>query len=104
MSIERVKNYFDKYNISDKIIEFDVSSATVELAAKALNCDFKLIAKTLSFKVDDKAILIVVAGDVKVDNAKFKNVFNTKAKMLKLDEVEELIGHAIRWCLSIWYK
>lgn len=95
MSIERVKNYFDKYNISDKIIEFDVSSATVELAAKALNCDFKLIAKTLSFKVDDKAILIVVAGDVKVDNAKFKNVFNTKAKMLKLDEVEELIGHAI---------
>ena len=71
MSIERVKEYFRQYNMEDKILEFDVSSATVELAAKALHCEPKRIAKTLSFKVDDQPILIVAAGDAKVNNGKY---------------------------------
>lgn len=95
MSIERVRNYFKKYDIEDRIQEFETSSATVELAAKALNCDPKLIAKTLSFEVLEKPILIVVAGDVKIDNQKYKQTFAVKAKMLKIEEVEKLIGHAI---------
>ena len=95
MAIEKVKEYFDRYGISDRIREFDVSSATVELAASALGCQPSRIAKTLSFMVNGKAILIVAAGDVKIDNPKFKSRFHTKAKMLKPEEVSELVGHDV---------
>ena len=81
--------------MADRIQEFDVSSATVELAAMALHCEGKRIAKTLSFMVDDGAILIVAAGDAKVDNAKYKAQFGTKAKMLTPDEATERIGHSV---------
>jgi prolyl-tRNA editing enzyme YbaK/EbsC (Cys-tRNA(Pro) deacylase) len=95
MSIEKVKAYFKEKGIEDKIQEFNISSATVELAAKALNCDGQRIAKSMSFKVDETPIIIVTAGDVKIDNAKYKAKFHTKAKMLQFDEVEELIGHRV---------
>lgn len=95
MAIEEVRDYFKKWNLEDKILEFEVSSATVELAAQAVGCEPKRIAKTLSFMVDGKAILIVVAGDAKVDNSKYKAQFSTKAKMLTPDEVIDLIGHAV---------
>ena len=95
MSIEKVKEYFRQYNMEDKIQEFEVSSATVELAAQALGCEGKRIAKTLSFLVDDKAILIVAAGDAKIDNPKYKATFSCKAKMLSYEQVEEYIGHAV---------
>ncbi|TWH49013.1 YbaK/EbsC family protein [Sporomusa sp. KB1] len=95
MAIEKVKAYFEKYNLADRVQEFEVSSATVELAAAALNCEPKRIAKTLSFMVGGQAILVVTAGDAKIDNAKYKAQFGTKAKMLTSDEVVDLIGHAI---------
>lgn len=95
MAIERVREYFKKYDIEDRIQEFEVSSATVELAARALGCKPERIAKTLSFQADGQAILIVAAGDAKVDNAKYKAQFNTKAKMLTADEVEVKIGHGV---------
>ena len=95
MSIEAVKTYFRAFGMEDRIQEFPVSSATVELAAQALNCAPERIAKTLSFKIDDSAILIVAAGDAKIDNSKFKGQFHTKAKMLSADEVTELVGHAV---------
>lgn len=95
MSIERVKEYFGKFHMADRIQEFDVSSATVELAAQALNCEGCRIAKSLSFKVADKPIVIVVAGDAKVDNAKYKHQFGAKAKMLTIEEAVEMIGHAV---------
>ena len=95
MSIEKVKAYFDQYGIADRVREFDVSSATVELAAKALNCEPCRIAKTLSFMAGGHAILIVMAGDAKIDNPKYKAQFGTKAKMLSFDEAEPLIGHAV---------
>ncbi|MGN1276116.1 MAG: YbaK/EbsC family protein [Floccifex sp.] len=93
MSIERVRDYFQSLGIEDRILEFDSSSATVALAAQALHCEEKRIAKTLSFHVDDKVILIVMAGDVKIDNAKYKAQFHKKAKMLSFDETERCIGH-----------
>ncbi len=95
MAIEQVKNYFKQYNMADKIIELDESSATVELAAHALSCEPARIAKTLSFLVGEQPILIVCAGDVKIDNAKYKATFGAKAKMLAPEEVENRIGHAI---------
>ncbi len=95
MAIEAVKAYLSKYGVEDRIKEFDVSSATVELAAQALGCEPCRIAKTLSFKVDGQAILIVAAGDSKIDNPKYKAQFGTKAKMLSPDEAEEKIGHAV---------
>lgn len=95
MSIERVKTYFEKYGIEDRILEFQVSSATVELAAAALHCEPQRIAKTLSFLVNEKVVLICTAGDAKIDNPKYKAQFGTKAKMLSGDQVEELTGHAI---------
>jgi prolyl-tRNA editing enzyme YbaK/EbsC (Cys-tRNA(Pro) deacylase) len=94
MAIDKVKEYFRKYGMEDRIMEFDVSSATVELAAKALNCEPCRIAKTLSFIVEDHPVLIVAAGDAKIDNSKFKKQFHTKAKMIGFDDVEEMIGHA----------
>ena len=81
--------------MEDRILEFDVSSATVELAAAALHCEGARIAKTLSFHVGEQAILIVTAGDTKIDNAKYKATFGTKAKMLSFEEVEPLIGHGV---------
>ena len=95
MAIEKVRMYFREQGIEDKVQEFDVSSATVELAAEALHCAPQRIAKTLSFMVGEQAILIVAAGDVKIDNAKYKAQFGKKAKMLSPDEVETLVGHAV---------
>ena len=95
MSIERVKEYFIQYDMEDRILEFDVSSATVELAAQALGCEPRRIAKTLSFKIDDQPILIVAAGDARINNGKYKARFGTKAKMLSADEVETMVGHAV---------
>ena len=95
MPIERVKKYFSNYGIENRILEFDTSSATVELAAEALGCAPQRIAKTLSFIVNGKPILIVAAGDSMIDNHKFKEKFLTKAKMIPADKVEELIGHNV---------
>jgi prolyl-tRNA editing enzyme YbaK/EbsC (Cys-tRNA(Pro) deacylase) len=95
MAIEKVKQYFSEIGIAERIREFDVSSATVELAAVALECEPCRIAKTLSFMVDGHAVLIVTAGDAKIDNSKFKAQFGTKAKMLTPDEVETLVGHGV---------
>lgn len=95
MSIERARNYLKEYGIDDRILEFEVSSATVELAAEAVGCQPAHIAKTLSFLVDGSAVLIVTAGDAKVDNSKYKAQFHTKAKMLSPEEVTGLIGHSI---------
>ena len=95
MSIEKVRKYFSSLGIEDRILEFDVSSATVELAAKALNTEGKRIAKTLSFLVGERAVLVVAAGDAKIDNKKYKAFFHTKAKMLSPEQVTELIGHAV---------
>lgn len=95
MSIEKVKAYFKEYGMEERILEFDSSSATVELAAKAVGCEPERIAKTLSFWVDDTCILIVCAGDAKVDNQKYKAKFVKKAKMLSFDEAESVIGHAV---------
>lgn len=95
MSVEKVKEYFRQAGLENNILEFDVSSATVELAAKALHCEECRIAKTLSFHIGEKVVLIVAAGDVKVDNAKYKAQFGTKAKMLSHEEAETLTGHAV---------
>ena len=95
MAIEKVKAYFKTQGMEDRIQEFEVSSATVALAAQALGCDENRIAKTLSFHVGEKVVLIVAAGDAKIDNAKYKAVFGAKAKMLAFEEAEELIGHAV---------
>lgn len=95
MSIERVKAYFKEQGMEERILEFDVSSATVELAAIALHCEPQRIAKTLSFMVDGRAILVVAAGDAKIDNPKYKAQFGAKAKMLSPEEAETLVGHAV---------
>ena len=95
MSIERVREYFGKLGIADKIQEFEVSSATVELAAAALDVEGARIAKSLSFMLGESPILIIAAGDAKIDNSKYKHTFGQKAKMLSFDEVEPLIGHAV---------
>ena len=93
MSLEKAKEYLKGYGLENNIMEIHTSSATVEEAAKALNCEEKEIAKTLSFLVNDEPILIVVAGDKKIDNPKYKAEFNTKAKMIPFDEVEGYTGH-----------
>ena len=95
MAIERVREYFKQFNMDDRIIEFDVSSATVDLAAEVLHCEGKRIGKTLSFQVHDDVILILTAGDAKIDNSKYKKFFGTKAKMLAFDDAEKLTGHAV---------
>ena len=94
MSFDKVKQYFDSQGAGDKVLWLDHSSATVELAAEAIGCEPARIAKTLSFLIDEKAILIVTAGDVKIDNKKYKEQFHTKAKMIPGDQVEALVGHA----------
>lgn len=95
MAIEKVKAYFASLGIAERVLEFDVSSATVDLAAAALGCEPGRIAKTLSFSVHDEPILIVCAGDARVDNPKYKARFSAKAKMLTPDEAAERIGHAV---------
>ena len=95
MSIEKVKAYFAAFGMEKRILEFPVSSATVELAAQALNCAPCRIAKTLSFNVNGAPILVVAAGDAKVDNAKYKARFGVKAKMLSHDDAAAMIGHAV---------
>jgi len=95
MAIERVKAYFKELGMEDKVQELEMSSATVELAAAALGTEPGRIAKTLSFMVNEAPILIVTAGDVKIDNAKYKKHFGAKAKMLTPQQAEELIGHAV---------
>ena len=95
MSIEKVKAYFATLGMEDRVLEFPVSNATVELAAAALGCEPCRIAKTLSFSVGGAPILIVTAGDVKINNAAYKARFSTKAKMLTPDEAVTLIGHAV---------
>lgn len=95
MSLERAREYLKKYKLENEIIEFSTSSATVALAAQALHCEESDIAKTLSFYVEEKPIVVVVAGDKKVDNAKYKAEFHTKAKMIPFEEVEDSIGHEV---------
>lgn len=95
MSIEKVRAYFRSVGPEDRIQEFPVSSATVELAAQALHCEPCRIAKTLSFRVDSEPILVVAAGDARVDNSKYKARFGVKAKMLSHDDASVLIGHAV---------
>ena len=96
MAIEKVREYFRQFGMEDRIMEFDVSSATVDLAAEAVGTEPERICKTLSFlKPEGGCILIQAAGDARIDNRKFKDQFHTKAKMLKPDEVIEYTGHAI---------
>lgn len=95
MSIERARAHLRKWNLEERVQEFSVSSATVELAAKALNTEGARIAKTLSYLVDGGAVLVVAAGDIRVDNRKFKDTFHTKAKMLTPEQASEMIGHAV---------
>ena len=95
MAIEKVREYFARWDMQNQILEFEVSSATVELAAQALHCEGCRIAKTLSFLVGEESVLVVAAGDARVDNHKFKETFGVKAKMIPADEVEPRIGHAV---------
>lgn len=95
MAIEKVKAYFKEFGIENKVMELENSSATVELAAAALGTAPERIAKTLSFLVDDNPILIVAAGDARVDNKKYRTFFGAKAKMIPSEDVERIIGHAI---------
>lgn len=95
MSIEKGRAYFRALGIEEKVMEFDVSSATVELAALALGVEGARIAKTLSFKKDESCILILAAGDARIDNRKFKDFFHMKAKMPTAEEVLELVGHPV---------
>lgn len=95
MAIEKVRRHLAQWHVEHKIQELEESSATVELAAQALGCEPERIAKSLSFLVNDGAILIVAAGDAKIDNVKYKAVFGTKAKMLSKDDVETMIGHDV---------
>ena len=95
MAIEKAKEFFSERGMEDRVLEFDASSATVELAAAAVGCEPARIAKTLSFHVDGQVALVVAAGDARIDNQKFKAEFQTKAKMLKTEEVEPLVGHGV---------
>ena len=95
MSIEKVRAYFEPYGISPRIREMELSSATVELAALAVGVEGARIAKTLSFKTPEGCMLILAAGDARIDNHKFKERFHMKAKMLTADEVLELVGHPV---------
>lgn len=93
--LEKVREYLKRFGMDGKIIELPASSATVELAAKALSVEPCRIAKTLSFRAGDKVVLVVAAGDARVDNRKFKEFFGAKAKMLSAEEAETLVGHAV---------
>ncbi len=95
MSLDSVRKYLSQFNAENRILEFPVSSATVDLAAQALGCEAGKIAKTLSFDVKGKIMLVVMAGDCKIDNAKYKAFFHAKAKMLTADEVLKYVGHEV---------
>ena len=95
MSIEKAKNHLSRFGAAQRVLEFDTSSATVELAAQAVGCEPARIAKTLSFLVQDHPVLIVAAGDGRIDNQKYKAQFGTKAKMLTPEQAEMLVGHAV---------
>lgn len=95
MAIEKVRTFMAERGMADRIMEFETSSATVELAAQAVGCEPARIAKTLSFYVGDRVALVVAAGDARIDNPKFKAQFHTKAKMLKAEDAEKLIGHVV---------
>ena len=95
MAIEKVKEYFKQFNMEKRILEFSTSSETVELAAVAVGCEPKQITKTMSFLVNEKPILIAMAGDARISNPKFREKFNTKAKMIPFEQVEKYIGHAV---------
>ncbi len=95
MAIEKVKEYFKQFDMENRILEFATSSATVELAAQAVGCEPARIAKTLSFMVNGSPVLVVAAGDARIDNPKFKAQFASKAKMLSAEEAETLVGHAV---------
>lgn len=95
MSFVKAKEYIEKYGLGKNIMEFTESSATVEEAARVLGCDDDEIGKTLSFLVGEDPILILVSGKARIDNAKYKQEFKVKAKMIKFDDVERLIGHAV---------
>ena len=95
MSVEKVKKYFAALGEPDKVVEFEESTATSEQAAQVLNCELGQIAKTLSVLVDKKPVLILISGDMKLDNKKFKEKFSTRPKMIAVDEVENYIGHAV---------
>jgi len=94
MGVEKVKEYFETLGMANRVKEFEVSSATVELAAKALGCEPGHIAKTMSFLTNEGTILILTAGDARIDNKKYKSVFHQKAKMVPWESVEEYVGHA----------
>lgn len=93
MSIENARKYLEKFNVTNRILEFNESSATVDMAAHALGCEPERIAKTLSFLVNDDPVLIVTAGDTKIDNSKYKSFFGTKAKMIPSEDLVNLVGH-----------
>lgn len=95
MAFDVAKKYLDEYGLGDRVKEFEVSSATVELAAQAVGTEPARIAKSLTFMVDDRAVMILCAGDAKVSNSKYKGFFHTKAKMLSYEEVHEMIGHDV---------
>ena len=95
MSLERAKAHLERFSLADRVQLFDVSSATVELAAQAVGCEPARIAKTLSFLLPEGPVLILAAGDARIDNSKYKAQFHTKAKMIPHDQVEELIGHGV---------
>ncbi len=95
MSVDAVRTYLSAYGLAERVMEFDISSATVELAAVAVGCEPAHIAKTLSFDVEGETVLIVTAGDMKIDNPKFKAQFHTKAKMLSREDALSRIGHAV---------
>ena len=95
MSIERARAHLARFGLAEKVCEFDVSSATVELAAQAVGVEPARIAKTLSFMVGETPTLILFAGDARVNNQAFKATFHTKAKMLSADQAAELVGHAV---------
>ena len=95
MALEKVREYLQQFGLAERVRVLGQSSATVELAAQALGCEPCRIAKTLSFRVGERVVLVVCAGDAKVDNHKFKAFFGTKAKMLTAEEAERLVGHAV---------
>ena len=95
MAIDKVKDYFRQFSMEDRIMEFDVSSATVELAAKALGCEPCRIAKSITLDFNGTPLMVVTAGDMKIDNKKYKETFRIKAKMLGFEDVERLVGHAV---------
>ena len=95
MSLERAKAHLERFGLADRVQLFDVSSATVELAAQVVGCEPARIAKTLSFLLPEGPVLILAAGDARIDNSKYKAQFHTKAKMIPHDQVEELIGHGV---------